>query len=189
MLSRQPEDDATRFYTGASHMSLARTYHRERDLPAAIDEYEAAARHIRPLVDAHPEQISYRSNLAFSMYHAALCRGDLGSLVEGERLMRSARDLFARLASQGYRAPNQPDMEGMATFMLAKLNYDLADREGIDAEERRKHLREALDLYRKTVELCDELQKRGPLPRQQARIPMIARAKIAACEKALRESG
>jgi tetratricopeptide (TPR) repeat protein/tRNA A-37 threonylcarbamoyl transferase component Bud32 len=172
---------------------MAYTHERMADLLAAGGRHGEALAYYRKALAAY-EQLGAESSNDFGFrFRAILAHGGIGEMQArlGERAaaVTSSSRAMALLETTAPHPPNGAlsSARGQVYMRVAAAHAALGASPELDATEQRQHWRTARELYARSLDIWQDMQKRGILTAEDATKPQELARALARCDGALRE--
>jgi tetratricopeptide (TPR) repeat protein len=174
-------------------MDLAYTHERLGDLLAETDRHDEALTHYRKALAEHETLKADSSENLYSRFRAIMVRGGVGEMQarRGERDAALAEASKTLVLLKGIGADpasgTRSSLRGSVYRRAAAVYATLGASTNLDTAERRQHWSKARDLYARSLEVWQDMQKRGILTAEDRTKPQDVTREIERCDGALRQ--
>jgi len=157
----------------------------QADYAEALAEERKALGFYEKLVADSPRDLHIRYQTSVVASLVAELNAKIGNKDDALAACAKALGFFKELG--GSPSPVYSDIRGQAYSHLGNAYAELARSSKSPSSEQQEHWRVARDLYRHSLEIWQDIQKRGTLSAELATKPEEASRRLAECEAALRK--
>ena len=157
----------------------------QADYAEALAEERKALGFYEKLVADSPRDLHTRYQTSVVASLVAELNAKIGNKDDALAACAKALGFFKELG--GSPSPVYSDIRGQAYSHLGNAYAELARSSKSPSSEQQEHWRVARDLYRHSLEIWQDIQKRGTLSAELATKPEEASRRLAECEAALRK--